>query len=190
MRGVESVDVQHVAPPVLWAIIVVETRRHEHHVVGEITHNRVGDADHVQVRSGETGESVAGEPQEVERGGCELVDAVRQPVEVSFGIVAQVQEDDEKSADEEERVDTVHTVDDRLEHKLMFDDFPQLRVVGKVQSDVACVAEDDPTHRDRPNAVDAAHRVVADVAAADRFEVRCDRESQKKLLAEACKNRL
>lgn len=35
--------------------------------------------------------------------------------------------------------------------------------------------------------MDAADCVIADVTAADRLEVRCKREGQKKLFAEACK---
>lgn len=146
LYGIESVDVEHVAPPVLGAVDVVLARRHEHHVVGQISHHDVGDADHVQVGRGESGQTVAGQATEVKRCGCELINTLRQPIEVSLRIVSQVEKDDEKSADEEECVNAVHAVDDGLEHELMLDDLPELGVVGEVEADVACVPEDDPTH--------------------------------------------
>ena len=150
--------------------------RLEHRVRVEPLRGDLNEAQHEHVRGGESSAAVEKEPDELEGAGNEAPRALGERLQVSLRVRPEEEEADEQPAHEEERVDAERAVGDGLEEKLPLDDLAVLHVVGELVGVDASVAQDHPRHRYRPETVDGADGVPADLAVADDLHVRADGE--------------
>lgn len=91
----QGVDVKYVSPPVIGAIFVIHGGRIEDRVVVEPLHGDHGDTQDVHVGRGEPAEPVGEEAEELEKTLEEALSALGQPVKISFGVGAEVEEADQ-----------------------------------------------------------------------------------------------
>lgn len=154
----------------------------------EVLHRDLDHAQHEHVRRGEPAEPIQEEPDELEGAGDEAARALRQPLQVSLGVGAEVQEAHEQTTHEEERVDAERAVRDGLEEESLLHHSAVLHVVGVLEDHYARVSEYHPGHRYRPEPVYGADGVSAHVTVADGPYVRANGEREQKLFANICES--
>lgn len=117
--------------------------------------------------------------------GSELVDSFRELFKFSFRIRSKIDEADQEAGDEEERVDTEGAISDCLEEKLLLDNLPEFHIVGVLEGNDASVPENDPSHRQGSDAVNAWNRVAANRLITNRLKVAREGKRQQKLFAQS-----
>lgn len=144
----------------------------------EVFHDHFNAAQNEHVRRGQAHKTIDYQTEEMEGTSRYFTHALRQFLQIAFGIRTEVDVRDQETADEEKCVDAEGTVCDRLEKKFLFDYFPEFHVVRVFEHDDACVAKNNPSHRNRTQTMNRWNGVAANAAITDCLEIVDDGERE------------
>lgn len=102
-----------------------------------------------------------------------------QLLQLALGIRAEVQESDQEATYEEEGVNAVLAVGDRLEEEQTLHSAFIFQVLAVFECNNTQMAEDYPTHRDASKTVDTRDCIAAHLLIEDRLKVLDNRERNK-----------
>lgn len=94
----QRIDVQHISPPVFWAIDMIHCGRIEHRLMFKVFHRNLNQSQHKHVRCRQTNESIENQAQEMESAGRNFIDAFCQFLQVALCICTEVDVGDKETA--------------------------------------------------------------------------------------------